>query len=179
MSLLQQHIAMEYTDARLRKDHSVVRVQNYAGLLVNRDTRTALLALQAASGVLWLIAVINATNLLLARSVTRQREIAMRGALGASRWRVMQQMIVEGLTLSCAAAVLGAGVAFGSIRLFSARTQRDTATTGVCNSEWIDSARSGLDDSELRAYVDGMASVFSGSRTYRFGTEAGRYPSGK
>lgn len=119
MSLLQQHIAMEYTNARLRKDHSVVRVQNYAGVLVNRDTRTALLALQAASGVLWLIAVINATNLLLARSVTRQREIAMRGALGASRWRVMQQMIAEGLTLSCAAAVMGAGVAFGSIRLLA------------------------------------------------------------
>ena len=119
MLLLQPHIAAEYSDARLRKDHSVVRIQNYAGSLVNRDTHTALLALQAASAVLWLIAVINATNLLLARAITRQREIAMRGALGASRSRLMQQMVVEGLTLSGAAAILGAAVAFGSVRFLS------------------------------------------------------------
>jgi predicted permease len=119
MSLLQRRIATEYTDAGLRKDHAIVRIEGYANSLVNRDTRSALLALQTASGVLWLIAVINATNLLLARSVTRQREIAMRGALGANRWRVMQQVIVEGMTLSCVAALLGVGIAMGSVRLLA------------------------------------------------------------
>jgi predicted permease len=67
--------------------------------------------------VLWLIASVNVTNLLLARSMARQREIAMRGALGASRGRVMQQMIVEGLVLSGTAAVLGIGLALSAIRL--------------------------------------------------------------
>jgi hypothetical protein len=85
MSLLQKHIAADYTDVGLRKDHSVVRIVAYSDSLVGRDVRSALLALQAASGVLWLIAVMNATNLLLARSVVRQREIAMRGALAAAK----------------------------------------------------------------------------------------------
>lgn len=119
MSLLQKHIAAEYTDAGLRKDHSVVRILAYSDTLVNRDARSALLALQAASGVLWLIAVMNAASLLLARSVARQREIAMRGALGASRGRLMQQMMIESLALSCLAAAFGAATAIASVRLLA------------------------------------------------------------
>lgn len=119
MSLLQKHIAAAYTNAGLRKDHSIVRIVGFADSLVSRDVRSALLALQAASGVLWLIAVMNATNLLLARSVARQREIAMRGTLGASRWRLMQQMMIECLILSCLAAALGAGAAIASVRLLA------------------------------------------------------------
>ena len=119
MALVQKRVVAEYTDPNLRKDHSVVRIVRYADLLVTHDVQTALLALLGASGVLWLIAVVNATNLLLARSTVRQREIAMRGALGASRWRVMQQMIVEGMTLSAMAATLGIGLALGSVRLLA------------------------------------------------------------
>ena len=138
MSLLQKRIAMEYSDVGLRKDHSVIRIESYANSLVKRDTRSALLALQAASGVLWLIAVINATNLLLARSVTRQRELAMRGALGASRSRIMQQMIVEGLTLSCAAAGLGTGIALGSLRLLAHElSQALPVRTPAIPDEWV------------------------------------------
>lgn len=119
MALLQRHVAAEYTDANLREDHSVARVERYADSLIAHDVQTALLALLAASGVLWLIAVVNATNLLLARSTVRRREIAMRGALGASRWRVIQQMIVEGIVLSAIAAALGIGLALGSVRLLA------------------------------------------------------------
>ena len=119
MALLQKRVAAEYTDADLRKDHSVVRIERLVDSLVTHDVQTSLFALLAASGVLWLIAVVNATNLLLARSTVRQREIAMRGALGASRWRVIQQMIVEGIVLSAIAAVLGIGLALGSVRLLA------------------------------------------------------------
>ena len=119
MALVQKRVAAEYTDTDLRKHHSVVRIRRYADSLVTHDVQTALFALLAASGVLWLIAVVNATNLLLARSTVRQREIAMRGALGASRWRVIQQMIVEGIVLSAVAAVLGIGLALGSVRLLA------------------------------------------------------------
>jgi predicted permease len=65
--------------------------------------------------VLWLIASVNVTNLLLARSTARQREIAMRGALGASRGRVLQQMMVEGLVLSSCAAALGIALALVAV----------------------------------------------------------------
>jgi predicted permease len=119
MALIQKRVAAEYTDTDLRKDHNMVRVEPYAGTLVKNDARRALLALLAASGLLWLIAVVNATNLMLARSTVRQREIAMRGALGASRWRVMQQMLVEGTMQSCIAATLGIALASGSVRLLA------------------------------------------------------------
>ena len=119
MELLQKRIAPAYTDPEMRKDHGIVRVEPYVNLLVNHDVRRGVLALFAASGVLWLIAIANATNLMLARSTARQREIAMRGALGASCWRVMQQMMVEGISLSCAAGALGIALALGSVRVLA------------------------------------------------------------
>ena len=72
MALLQKRIASDYTDPDMRKDHSVVRVEPYVNLLVNHNVQRGVLALLAASGVLWLIAIANATNLMLARSTARQ-----------------------------------------------------------------------------------------------------------
>ena len=141
------------------KDHSVVRIERYVDSLVAHDVQAALLALLAASGVLWLIAVENATNLLLARSTVRQREIAMRGALGASRWRVIQQLIVEGVTLSTMPAALGIGLALGSVRLFGYRTEPCASPPGAGDSGRMDCPGSIKTDSELCAVVDDMAGV--------------------
>ncbi|MFZ0745839.1 MAG: ABC transporter permease [Terracidiphilus sp.] len=117
MAAIQKTITPEYTDPEMRQDHSRVVLVRYADTLVDSDMKKALLALLAAAGVLWLIASVNSTNLLLARGAARQREIAMRGALGASRGRVVQQMMIEGLVLSTAAAVLGAGLALAGTRI--------------------------------------------------------------
>jgi predicted permease len=117
MSIIQKRIAPQYADADLRQNHSDAVAESYVDSLVAADLKKALLALFAASGVLWLIASVNATNLLLARGAARQREIAMRGALGASRSRILQQFLVEGLLLSGAAALLGTGLALGAVRL--------------------------------------------------------------
>lgn len=119
MSLIQKRVAAGYTDPDVRQSRSAISIEKYGNWLVEADVRKALLALLAASGLLWLIAGMNGTNLLLARSVARQREIAMRGALGASRWRMMQQMMVEGLVLSGAAALLGFALAIGSVKLLA------------------------------------------------------------
>jgi predicted permease len=119
MTAIQETIAPEYTNPQTREEHSAVKLQRYGDSLVDSDQRKALLALLAASGVLWLIASLNVTNLLLARSTARQREIAMRGALGASQWRLAQQMMVDGLTLSAAAAALGTGMALGALKLLA------------------------------------------------------------
>jgi predicted permease len=119
MALIQKRVAMLYDDPEVRKEHSGVLIDTYATTVVGVDVKKALLALLAAAGMLWLIATVNVTNLLLARSTARQREIAMRGALGASRWRIVKQMVVEGLTLSSAAAMLGIGLALSSVKLLA------------------------------------------------------------
>ena len=117
MSTIQKRVAPRYGDARLRQEHSDAVVQSYADSLVAADLKKALLALLAASGVLWLIASVNVTNLLLARGAARQGEIAMRGALGAGRWRIVQQFLVESLVLSGAATLLGTVMALLAVRL--------------------------------------------------------------
>ncbi len=138
IAVIQKRFVAGYVDRDTRETRARTVVRRYQDTLVGVDVRRGLLALLAAAGVLWLIASVNVTNLLLARSTARHREIAMRGALGASRWRVVQQMIVEGLVLSLAAALLGAGLAISSVRLLAHElTQRLPLPVPAMPDGWI------------------------------------------
>jgi predicted permease len=89
---------------------------------VSGRARPALLVLACAVGVVMLIVCTNLSNLLLARSAVRQKELAVRTALGAERSRLIRQMLTESVTLSSAGAILGAAFAAGGI-YFLARTE--------------------------------------------------------
>lgn len=83
---------------------------------VSGRIRLALIVLAGAVGVVMLIVCANLSNMLLARTAARQKEIALRTALGAGRWRLIGQMLTEGIVLSSSGAALGVVLAFAGTR---------------------------------------------------------------
>jgi predicted permease len=118
---------------------------------VSGNVRLAAWVLAGAVGMVMLIVCANLSNLLLARTAARQKEVAIRTALGAGRWRLLAQLLTEGLVLSCSGAVLGLILAVGGTRLL---TQLDAVSIPLLRDVRTDGAALGF--AVLLALVTGL-----------------------
>ncbi|PYV17787.1 MAG: hypothetical protein DMG07_05115 [Acidobacteria bacterium] len=139
------------------------------GLLPFKETfpsaiREALWLLFGAVGLLLVIACANVSNLLLSRSVSRQREMAVRASLGAGRARLVRQLLTESLLLALAGGGLGVALAFGAleaiIRLVPPGTIPDESVIAIDTPVLLFT----LSVTTLAALVFGLAPALHGAR---------------
>ena len=123
VSLSEAQAQMEQIALALEAEHPDWNKDRRIGVrplrdhLVGTSTRSWMLMLLGAVGIVLLIACANVANLLLARSTAREREVGIRAALGAGRWRLVRQLMVESLTLSVIGTVLSIAVAWWAVEL--------------------------------------------------------------
>ena len=110
LDVIARRLEQQFPESNLNWGFLAVRMQ-HASDFVEQTSTTALLLAFAASGVVLLIACLNVANLLLVRSISRSREIAVRAAMGAGRTRLVRLVLTESLLLSLAGTALGVLVA--------------------------------------------------------------------
>jgi putative ABC transport system permease protein len=116
---ISTQLAQQYQDTN--KDMSAQSTP-FMQRVIGDQIRTMFWALMGAVAFVLLIACSNVANLLLARAANRSREIAVRVALGATRWRIVRQLMVESLLLAFISGGLGLGLGMLLIRWFDAET---------------------------------------------------------
>jgi predicted permease len=115
MNVITRNLAAQYPDTNKKFSTAIVitELEHLVG-----DSRTRLMILLAAVVVVLLIACVNVANLLLVRASKRNREIAVRAALGAKRGHIIRQMLVESMVLGLGGALFGIPLALWALKLF-------------------------------------------------------------
>ena len=117
MNVIAKRLESEYPASNTGRG---VSVMPYTSFFAGPTVRTMFFAMLGAVAFVLLIACANVANLLLARSVTRTREISLRAALGASRSRIVRQLLIESALLSVLGGIAGLFVSNWGVRTFRA-----------------------------------------------------------
>jgi predicted permease len=130
LNAIAHRLALQYpkTDKDL-----TIRVETFHQRYNGGSVRVIFLLMLAAVGFVLLIACANVANMMLSRALGRQREMSIRTALGASRWRVIRQLLLESVLLSVLGGVLGLGLAMLGAHWFDLSTR-------IVRPYWIDFA---------------------------------------
>ncbi len=128
MDLIAHRLENEYSKTNQGMG---VNIQTFNDRFNGGKVRVVFLALLGAVGFVLLIACANVANLLLARSISRTREVSIRIALGAGRWRIVRQLLIESILLGFLGGTFGLGLALAGVRAF------DMAVANVGKPYWI------------------------------------------
>jgi len=158
---LSQRLAADYPESNRGGRFELVGLRER---LLGR-TRQGIPVLGFAVAAVLVICCVNLANLLLARGATRQREIAVRLALGGSRLRIIRSMLLESLVLSVAGGCLGLGVAYASLRGIRALGSSSVPFIGEASVDGIVVAFT-MGISVLTALMFGWLPAWRQSRVY-------------
>jgi predicted permease len=154
---------MERLGARLALDHPATnKAIRFTARTLREDagggagTRTLLLTLMAAVAVVLVIACANVASLLIARSAARAREVAIRTALGATRWRIVRQLLIECAVLAGLGGALGILLSGYGARMLAVGFDVIDPGTADTTPYWVDLSMNG----SAYAFV-GMACLFA------------------
>ena len=131
---LSQRLEKAYPEDNRKKQLTVLPLQE----ALTQEARPTLIFLWCTVGFILLIACVNVTHLQLVRSMDRQRELAIRRALGSSRWQIMQPIILESLLLSLLGSVVGILSAWPAVQALVAMAPREVPrNTDVHLNGWV------------------------------------------
>jgi predicted permease len=128
LAVISQRLAKKFPDTN--KDVGAL-VRTFHDTYNGGPIRMVFLTMLGAVGFVLLIACANVANMMLSRAVAREREISVRAAMGATRWQLIRQMLVESVLLSCLGGLLGLGLTLFGVHAF------DLATQDVGKPYWI------------------------------------------
>jgi len=151
LTAIAARLAHDYPDTN---KNVIAVVQTFNERYNGGQIRLVFLSLMGAVAFVLLIACANVANLLLARSAHRSREISVRVSLGATRWRIVRQLLIESVLLAVVAGVLGFGLSVFGIRWF------DSVTQDVGKPYWIQFHMDGTVFAFLAAVCLGTGIVF-------------------